>query len=275
MPVSIGDNFYAKIKNIPTQKYVIAVNDNVQGIEVNCTKQQVWNFIKQTDNSYKIINCFDLRAMDLDNYGTAGHGPNIQLYKDWDVTAQRYYIYEMYGAYYIKPVSVDLVLDLSQSDDYNLAVWGAGADWPAQKFNIEKTERGIIGTHSYTSKVVESATCTEDGIKTYTCSTCGDTYTETIPATGHKSVIDASIPPTATESGLTQGEHCEVCGKVLVIQEVIQPLGVIGDADGDGGVNIMDATTIQLHVAKYKVENINLSCADVNGMERFLLLMQH
>lgn len=40
-------------------------------------------------------------------------------------------------------------------------------------------------THSYTSKVTKAATCTADGTKTYTCS-CGDSYTETIKATGHK-----------------------------------------------------------------------------------------
>ena len=40
-------------------------------------------------------------------------------------------------------------------------------------------------THSYTSKVTKAATCTTVGTKTYTCS-CGDSYTETIKATGHK-----------------------------------------------------------------------------------------
>ena len=36
-------------------------------------------------------------------------------------------------------------------------------------------------THSYTAKVTTDATCTADGVKTFTC-TCGDTYTESIPA---------------------------------------------------------------------------------------------
>lgn len=38
--------------------------------------------------------------------------------------------------------------------------------------------------HSYTASITKTATCTEPGAKTYTCS-CGDTYTETISATGH------------------------------------------------------------------------------------------
>lgn len=38
--------------------------------------------------------------------------------------------------------------------------------------------------HSYTPSVTKEVTCTEDGISTYTCA-CGDTYTETLTATGH------------------------------------------------------------------------------------------
>lgn len=37
--------------------------------------------------------------------------------------------------------------------------------------------------HSYTSKVTKAATCGSAGVRTYTCS-CGDSYTESIPATG-------------------------------------------------------------------------------------------
>ena len=66
---------------------------------------------------------------------------------------------------------------------------------------------------------------------------------ETIPAKGHTIVIDKPVPPTATESRLTQGEHCGVCGKVLIPQEVIKPLGITGDVDGDGKVTIKDSTT--------------------------------
>ena len=38
--------------------------------------------------------------------------------------------------------------------------------------------------HSYSSSVSKQPSCTEKGIKTYTCS-CGDTYSEEIPALGH------------------------------------------------------------------------------------------
>lgn len=47
-------------------------------------------------------------------------------------------------------------------------------------FNIEKG----VHNHSYTSKITTAATCTEPGVKTFTCS-CGDKYTEEISALGH------------------------------------------------------------------------------------------
>lgn len=41
-----------------------------------------------------------------------------------------------------------------------------------------------VHTHSYNATVTANASCTANGVKTYTCS-CGDSYTESIPATGH------------------------------------------------------------------------------------------
>ncbi|MCD7921424.1 MAG: glycosyl hydrolase 53 family protein [Clostridiales bacterium] len=68
---------------------------------------------------------------------------------------------------------------------------------------------------------VTAATCTEDGASVYTCTGCGDTYTEVIAATGHTVVIDEAVAATETSTGLTEGSHCSVCGEVLVAQEVI------------------------------------------------------
>lgn len=40
--------------------------------------------------------------------------------------------------------------------------------------------------HSYTSAITKQPTCTATGTRKYTCSVCGDSYTETIAATEHK-----------------------------------------------------------------------------------------
>ena len=79
--------------------------------------------------------------------------------------------------------------------------------------------------HAYQEAVTKAASCTEKGIKTYTCS-CGDSYTKEIPALGHKEVIDAAVKPTETTEGKTQGSHCSVCGTILKKQETIPATGV-------------------------------------------------
>ena len=44
---------------------------------------------------------------------------------------------------------------------------------------------------------------------------------------GHrKNVIDdVGVAPTCTESGVTDGRHCEKCGDILIAQEELAPLG--------------------------------------------------
>ena len=41
----------------------------------------------------------------------------------------------------------------------------------------------------------------------------------------HVSVIDDAVEPTCTETGLSTGEHCSKCGKVLVAQILVDALG--------------------------------------------------
>lgn len=77
--------------------------------------------------------------------------------------------------------------------------------------------------HKYQSEKVE-VTCLTDGYTVYTCH-CGDTYnSDYVYATGHKSVTDNAVEATCTSTGLTQGEHCSVCGEVIIPQTVIEKL---------------------------------------------------
>ena len=48
-----------------------------------------------------------------------------------------------------------------------------------------------------------------------------------IPHCKHEIIIDEGIEPTCTEEGLTRGEHCFTCNKVLEAQEEIESLGHI------------------------------------------------
>ena len=64
-------------------------------------------------------------------------------------------------------------------------------------------------------KVTKEPTETETGIKTYTCTLCGETKTETIPKLTHEHSYDAVVTaPTCTEKGYTT--HTCACGDSYV-----------------------------------------------------------
>ena len=72
-----------------------------------------------------------------------------------------------------------------------------------------------------------------NGVCTICKSTCAHDYD---PATGvcricklacshDKTAVDAAVAATCTAKGLTKGEHCEICGKVLKAQQSVKALG--------------------------------------------------
>ena len=59
------------------------------------------------------------------------------------------------------------------------------------------------------------ATCTEHA----SCKRCGQVSYGT--KLNHTEVSDAAVEPTCTETGLTEGKHCSVCGAITVAQQVV------------------------------------------------------
>ena len=222
---NVGTDFYARIKNNAANKYLTNSNGNVNGTTLDCSKQQIWKFVRQSDNSYKLISAYDNGAMDVKDYATSGSGTNVQMNSSWDTNAQKFYIYYINKSYYFKPVCADLALDLSNKTS-NLEVWGAGFNWNPQKFSIEKVNTNDIGVHKFSTwTTTKNATCTQVGTKSRKCTVCGKTETQTIAKTGHKSVTDKTISATCTTDGKTEGSHCSVCGAVIKAQDTIKATG--------------------------------------------------
>ncbi len=117
--------------------------------------------------------------------------------------------------------------------------------------------------HAWSEGVINPLpTCTESGVKTFTCSVCGETKTESVDAEGHNHQATVTAPTcteqgytthkchcgdsyvtdktdalghteetvfgkaaTCTEAGLTDGKKCSVCGEMSVEQSSIPALG--------------------------------------------------
>ncbi len=77
--------------------------------------------------------------------------------------------------------------------------------------------------HSYTSSVSKAATCTEEGVRTYTCVNGDDSYTEVIGKLQH-TPGKITVPATCTDNG-TEITVCGICGETLSESAVIPALG--------------------------------------------------
>ena len=77
---------------------------------------------------------------------------------------------------------------------------------------LSRTNHTVDATpHSYNATITEEPTCTEAGVKTITCSVCGDTYTESIDALGHDKISHEAKAPTCTAIGWEAYETCSRC----------------------------------------------------------------
>lgn len=102
-------------------------------------------------------------------------------------------------------------LKLTEQGNIKITVYAINRDG----VGIADSETAIVKKvhiHSYTSSITTAATCTANGVKTYTCSVCGNSYTETIAKTGHK--YDSgkiTKTPTCVKTGV-KTYTCTVCG---------------------------------------------------------------
>ena len=117
----------------------------------------------------------------------------------------------------------------------------------------ERSTRTAAGTklvhvHSYTETITTPPACTTDGVNTFSCS-CGSSYTEAVPATGHIWGDYAYNNDATTESDGTKTRCCTVCGERETVtaegtrknlpswyDEHSEPLNEVTGAQDDGSL---------------------------------------
>lgn len=159
LPSDLGDEFYAIIKNIRTNNVFTMTNSlskyayDIKGEEYNNSDNQIWEFIKESDGSYLIQNTsngyyLDVEAgFNIDNLSAQPNGTNIQAYYKYNgTTNQKFYIYKLFDAYYIKPAGTQKMVDMGLSNGL-VAIWEYADDFAPQKFDIIKikSKNHLIG----------------------------------------------------------------------------------------------------------------------------------
>ena len=80
--------------------------------------------------------------------------------------------------------------------------------------------------HNWKVTSEEKATCEKDGSKTFTCTECGETKTETTPKTGHKFSNWKTVKAQSIYSGAVQKRTCNACGKkeTRIVGDKLKPV---------------------------------------------------
>lgn len=137
-PENLGTDFYAYIINTEAWKMLTNESDNnvVMHNETGYA-EQIWKFTKNSDNSYKIINCKTGKVLD-----SGGANGNLYTYDDCNNDYQSWYICGESGAYYLKPKNSDMVIDITggYTDDGTNAQMYNWNGTTAQKFQIWKLD---------------------------------------------------------------------------------------------------------------------------------------
>lgn len=98
---------------------------------------------------------------------------------------------------------------------------------------IENDDQDSSHVHNYIATITKQVTCTTDGIRTFKCS-CGDSYQETIKATGHlHKEIRNKKEATETEAGYTGDIYCKDCNTMLEKGSIIPATGQKQPSDID------------------------------------------
>lgn len=239
LPVNMGNEFYAEIEHQNSGLVLTNNNRNVYGDKKICSEKQAWKFTRTPTGAYKIQNVADGSYLDV--YGVYDEDDaNVYTWPEYTGGLnQQFFIYNMYGASYLRPLHTSTrMLDMSSTDDHNLSLWIGGQDWAPQEFNINTINQNDIGKHNYIKEILP----TEKGIVVkFTCKECGDSYFE-----NEYKIADTNLDEIITISDVTAIQR-----HLAELARFTDEQLALADTNGDGSVDITDATHLQKYLAEF------------------------
>ena len=256
----LGTEFQAYIIQTSTNKYVTNIKDNIVALDANGGTNQIWTFRKLSNGAYTISS--DGYFMDVYGGGDE-NGTNVYPWpSDYNGGKnQQFFLYNSYGAYYIRPAhSLTRVIDINATDEsYNVHIWNMEEYNPQQLFQIKKVipvEKIQISSDWLTLKEGESSTLSI--------------------VFSPENATDKTVTWESSNSSVAKVENGQVTaisrGKAVITAKTANGKSVScivtvdlkkGDIDGDGTVTIFDAGLIIDMV--YGRTEPDISLADLDG----------
>ncbi len=150
---------------------------NVRVWERNNTDAQIWEISGNDKARYQIKPLCTVSRV-LNQYGnTVVAGNNVDIWDNTYDDTQRWAFEKVSDGYVIHCTgNTNCVLDVDGNG--NVCVWNYVAGNPSQIWKLESA----TCSHTWNSgTITQAATTRAEGVRTYTCTKCGTTYTESIP----------------------------------------------------------------------------------------------
>ena len=128
----------------------------------------------------------------------------------------------------------------------------------------------IHKVHNYTEKITQKPSCAKEGTKKYTCSKCGEWYTEAISKENHEFIEKLIEKPSCTKEG-TKKYTCSKCSywytEVIPMNEHLFDDGKVVNPARDGNNGLMVYTC---KTCGYKDEQVIYPCSHCSGNGKVL-----
>lgn len=140
---NFADKFSARIQNIGTGCYITNKDRKIVGAPESGYNDQIWFFNKCSDGSYTIMSQLDGLMMDDEWDSDVPAGADIRAWSATGQDKQRFNIYYMDDAFYIRPANTKtLVVDMGAGEPYNVACYNLSRNAGQQKYRFDMVGMG-------------------------------------------------------------------------------------------------------------------------------------
>lgn len=195
-------------------------NNSVTNNTTNNTDNSTKYYIGTVDAGGDVTNVYNVNLYDEQAMVFAEPVTGAQYQTTawtYDYTTRCYTLSLASGTFTYGDMDIDEI-QISYGDEYMLLRYYSDGDLVLSDpyYYVIATETGC--EHAYTSETITAPTCTEQGVRRYTCELCGYTRDEKIPATGHTWEATETVETELNENGdVTKLGYtvytCSACGE--------------------------------------------------------------